>query len=269
MLYWRNETENYQKQKNKTKNYIHKTKKYIHNPKTKGSGIICCIPQEGNCPIECVDCFFQSGNSYLEPLDENLPNMPSLEEVGHRVVRVNDGNDSNNKKELVMEACRQYPLKFYNTSVPENIELFDAPVVLTINPGKKTDRDVVLLKKIPNNLMFVRVRVNTWNLGLVDKAVDYYASRNKVPVILTFMAYNSMSPEYRKDYVFRKRTLNSYWAITTKAWKEIMELNRHNIYVYSCGKIEGEKGETDCARCGNCIREFFVTKERMLSSGAR
>ena len=52
---------------------------YIENPKTKGSGIITCIPQEGICPMKCDDCFFQSGRSYLEPLDINLPNMPDLE----------------------------------------------------------------------------------------------------------------------------------------------------------------------------------------------
>jgi len=77
---------------------------YIENPKTKGSGIICCIPQAGECPIHCDDCFFQSGRSYLEPLDVNLPNLPSKEESQGRVVRVNDGNDSNNDREAVMAA---------------------------------------------------------------------------------------------------------------------------------------------------------------------
>jgi hypothetical protein len=67
---------------------------YIYNPKTKGSGIICCIPQTGTCPNKCEDCFFQSGRSYLEPLEQNLPNIPSLEQVGNQVVRINDGNVS-------------------------------------------------------------------------------------------------------------------------------------------------------------------------------
>jgi hypothetical protein len=39
---------------------------YIENPKTKGSGIVCAIPQPGVCPIGCEDCFFQSGRSFLE-----------------------------------------------------------------------------------------------------------------------------------------------------------------------------------------------------------
>lgn len=46
---------------------------WIWNPKCKGSGIITCIPQAGRCPNNCADCFFQSGRSYLEPLEENLP----------------------------------------------------------------------------------------------------------------------------------------------------------------------------------------------------
>ena len=75
---------------------------YHENPKTKGSGILCCIPHESTCPINCADCFFQSGRSYLEPLEDNLPNMPTAEQAKGKVVRVNDGNDSNLDKEMVM-----------------------------------------------------------------------------------------------------------------------------------------------------------------------
>jgi len=56
---------------------------YKENPKTKGSGIICCIPQTGICPQKCDDCFFQSGRSYLEPLVDNLPNMPDFDTSGN------------------------------------------------------------------------------------------------------------------------------------------------------------------------------------------
>lgn len=52
---------------------------YIENPKTKGSGIVCAIPQTGVCPIGCEDCFFQSDRSFLEPLDENLPSSGKKE----------------------------------------------------------------------------------------------------------------------------------------------------------------------------------------------
>jgi len=33
------------------------------------------------------------------------------------------------------------------------------------------------------------------------------------------------------------------------------------------GHIEGKEGGAKCERCGNCIREFFVTRERMREKG--
>jgi len=38
---------------------------------------------------------------------------------------------------------------------------------------------------------------------------------------------------------------------------------KYNKWVYSCGKIEGEKGTTACRHCGNCLREYFATCERI------
>lgn len=239
---------------------------YKENPKTKGSGIISCIPQKGTCPNKCEDCFFQSGRSYLEQLQENLPNMPTIKMAKGRVVRVNDGNDSNVQKDKVIFSTRRYPMKFYNTAIPKELDKFDAPVVLTLNPGMMTDKDVYLLDPIPKNLMFVRVRINTWNLDLVKKVVEYYSTR-EVPVVLTFMAYfgtaAAIPEEHKADYIFRQRTLNSYWAIITDAWEKVMARYKYNKWVYSCGKIEGEKGTTACRHCGNCLREYFATMERM------
>lgn len=239
---------------------------YKENPKTKGSGIWCAIPQRGTCPNQCEDCFFQSGRSYLEPLDENLPNMPPLSECQQKIIRVNDGNDSNNYRKLVVEAVKPYPMKFYNTSMPHLLSSFDAPVVLTLNPGERTDTDFHRVGNCPQ-LMFVRFRVNTWNLPLCKMAVQYYGDRS-TPIVLTFMAYfKGRIPDGHQDnYIYRKRTLNSYWAITTKAWREVMksfEDTPWEKWVYSCGKIEGERGTSACARCGNCVREYFVTMERI------
>lgn len=238
---------------------------YKENPKTKGSGILAAIPQGGTCPNQCEDCFFQSGRSYLEPLEENLPNMPDFRQTKHRIVRVNDGNDSNIEKEKVMKACQDYSMKFYNTAIPYDLKSFDAPVVLTVNPGKQTDLWAHLLEEpVPSNLMFVRMRTNTWNLPLTDIVISYY-SQLEVPIILTFMAYfnKNIPNDHKLNYIFRKRTLNSYWAITTKAWELIMARYKYNKWVYSCGKIEGERGTTSCRHCGNCIREYFATMERL------
>lgn len=239
---------------------------YKENPKTKGSGIICCIPQKGTCPNGCEDCYFQSGRSYLEPLEDNLPNMPTVEQVGHRIVRVNDGNDSNVDSQLVIGETDKYPLKFYNTAIPSGLTKFlYAPVVVTINPGTMTDKNFYrLVDPVLVNLMFVRFRTNMWNLNILNDAVAYYSER-EVPIVLTFMAY-FIKKDYQKmykNYIFRKRTLNSYWGITTKAWEMVMGNYRHNKWVYSCGKIEGEQGITACRHCGNCLREFFATMERM------
>lgn len=242
--------------------------RYTENPKTAGSGIVCCIPQTGNCPVGCADCFFQSGNSYLEPLAENLPNIPSLRQVGHKVVRVNDGNDSNVDRAEVIAQTSHFPLKFYNTSIPTDLEGFPGPVVLTVNPGQMTDRRFHDLRPIPRNLMFVRFRANTWNVALAELVVDHYARQHGVPVVMTFMAYHSVEsiPENRLDrscYAERVRTLNSYWAITTDAWRKVMGEFQDDPLVYSCGVIEGEKGTTKCKHCGNCLREFFSTMERL------
>jgi len=238
---------------------------YIENPKMKGSGILACIPQREICPMNCEDCFFQSGRSYLEPLEENLPNIPPPDLAQGRLVRINDGNDSNHLRPSVTQVAAQFPMRFYNTSIPKDLEGFDAPVVLTVNPAQRTDGTPVLLREIPRNLMFVRVRTNTWNLdGTVEPAVRHYTER-EVPIILTFMAYytGQIPDSHEADYIFRKRTLNDYWAITTAAWERVMSRYRYNRWVYSCGKIEGEKGVTSCRHCGNCLREYFATMERM------
>jgi hypothetical protein len=238
---------------------------YIPNPKVQGSGVVCCIPQTGRCPNKCEDCFFQSGRSYLEPLDKNLPNMPSLEDARGRIVRVNDGNDSNVNRKLVMESVKQYSQKFYNTAIPKGLCGFNAPVVLTLNPGLMTDKEWHKVDPIPKNLMMVRFRANMWNLHLLDEAVKYYTG-HEVPVIITTMAYYDHNPNMKDgDYIHRKRTLNEYYAITTSSWRNIMKRYEDNLFVYSCGKIEGEKGKTGCRYCGNCLREYFATMERMIN----
>lgn len=180
-----------------------------------------------------------------------------------RIVRVNDGNDSNVEPELVNEVSKVFPFKFYNTSIATKKQNPKVPYVLTVNPDPITETYFTHLDPIPKNLMFVRARVNMWNLDLIDLIVAYYTERN-VPVILTFMAYftTKIPKPYEHYYIFRKRTLNDYWAITTEAWELVMNRYKHNKWVHSCG-TDGEKGDTHCRFCGNCIREYFATLDRM------
>ncbi len=250
-----------------------------YNPKTRGSGIITCIPQTGLCPNNCKDCFFQSGRSYLEPLVDNLPHIPSRELAAGRVVRVNDGHDSNIQRDVVEETVRTmgYRDYFFNTALPVDLVGFSGPVVLTVNPGfgpgnkDMTDSAWHKLEEPPANLMFVRARVNAWNACLVADIVDYYTSRN-IPVMFTFMAYHdkkSIPFDWRYCYIYRKRTTNPYWAITTEAWSTEMSRYRYHHLVYSCGKVEGEIGSKGCVRCGNCLREYYAAKERLREQGVQ
>lgn len=242
-------------------------KEWIWNPKTKGSGIITCIPQEGICPNKCADCFFQSGRSYLEPLEKNLPHVPSKWRTGGRIVRINDGNDSNVKRGMVEECAKQFKDYFFNTAIVIKLGEFSAPVVLTINPGKMTDEKFYELLEIPDNLMFVRVRTNTWNFEeVVNPVVDYYTKRGVV-VVLTFMAYYTTKiPEgHERCYEWKKRTLNSYWVLKQGYVDGIMQQFKKNPYVYSCGI----KGRHECLFCGNCIREYYNAKERLAGTKKR
>jgi len=235
--------------------------KYIENPKTKGSGIICCIPQRGICPVKCPDCFFQSGRSYLKPLNRNLPNMPSLEEVGDRIVRVNDGNDSNNQRELVLRMTAPYQRKFFNTSMPIDLAGFRDPVVLTDNPGTMTDTDAHFVDLVPPNLMFVRFRVNLWNLEICDRVVEYYTSRG-VPVVLTAMAYyrKKVVAGHEDDYVFKRRTLNSYHVLKPEAAAKIMARYAANPLVFSCGTT---LIDYPCRNCNKCELLYYRTMRRL------
>lgn len=230
---------------------------YTENPKTEGSGIVCAIPQRGTCPHRCADCFFQSGRSYLEPLAENLPNMPPPDVTAGRVVRVNDGNDSNVNRKLVEAATAHYPDRFYNTSLPRLG--FPAPAVLTVNPGEMTDVDFYRNHLEPG-LMFVRVRVNAWNRRtVVPAAVRHYRSLG-ASIALTFMAYftEAVPKSHTADYVWRSRTLNSYWCLRESTWRSIMREYPYST-VWSCSG----PGPSLCRHCGACLREYYAAKERM------
>ena len=165
------------------------------NPKQDGTSLFDCIPQIGPCPIDCNQCFYNRPGAYYMPIDR--PHVPTPEEVGDDIVRMNCGNDSNNHRDLVIETATRYRRYFFNTSIPRFD--FPGPVVLTANPKEEQESSYAM----PNwhgddwhspapNLMFVRLRTSATNLRLVDRAVATWTAA-KVPCVITFMAYYDTS----------------------------------------------------------------------------
>lgn len=222
------------------------------NPKLAGTKIIDVIPQAGKCPMDCLECFYNEG--FYRPLE---PLIVSLEEAKGKIVRVNTGHDSNIQKDLVLRVTEKYKDKFYNTSIPRFD--FPGPVVFTCN-CRDTDFTFIKAKNV-SNLMFVRVRVDTWNITrIVDPAVEYYTKRG-VPVVLTFMRYREKKNVKKiKDYYFGKNILNPYWKIKPEAWQRIMDRYKDNELVFSCGSPKS----SFCKDCGNCQGLYLKkTKEEV------
>jgi hypothetical protein len=220
------------------------------NPKLAGSSIVACRPQVGPCLGNCADCFFKGGRYYEDINVAHIPD-PLWVNSNHLLVRMNDGNDSNYERDLVMAVARKYARVFFNTRVPR-IDFDDiGPVVFTVN-GEDTDLTAVCLTGDLGALMTVRVRVNTWNLPLVRQVIDWYLPR-KIPVRLTYMAYYQESVREPDNYEWRKRTLNSYWCIQPEVRARIeRELGYDDEMIHACTKAGGE----GCRDCGKCLKIY-------------
>ena len=171
--------------------------------------------------------------------------------MGKDIVRVNCGHDSNINKREVFKKTKKYKYKFYNTSIM-NFN-FPDPFVWTANPKE----EVPFVDKIPNNLMFVRLRVSSTNLWHIGNAVRTYASFYQVPVVLTFMAYYNEEPIDKKNYEWQVRHINSYWCPKKKFMKEVLqEMKRYGKrLVTMCGTLESRY----CKDCRNCERYYWQT----------
>lgn len=222
-------------------------KTYESNPKLIGSNIIDCIPQVGKCPNYCKECYFNV-QGFFWP--KNKPLIPSLEEVGDKIVRVNSGNDSNNQRDLVIQSTSQYEKKFYNTSIPKFN--FPGPVVFTCN----RDDDHADIVDDSSNIMMVRFRSTPWNQGLLSNVVQHYVGEKQVPVTITYMRFRNMNNiprEYHKMYDVRIHVVNS-WAILKpqyqvglSSWYRI-ENDENKGMVGTCGTPESSL----CKDCGRC-----------------
>jgi len=229
------------------------------NPKQEGSELFDCIPQEGKCSIGCNQCFFnRPGAFYTE-----VPSVPTPEEVGDGVVRMNTGNDSNNQRDLVIETAQQYKHAFYNTSLPRFD--FPGPVVFTAN-GRE-EKPAHLIDPVPDNVMFVRLRVSGTNIPHIDAAVDHYTLAH-VPVVLTFMAYYDQAPNVTRTelwlpteecYVWKVRHINSYWCPTPEFMRAVLDRYYGNRFVSMCGSIDTPY----CRACRNCETYYYQTAKRL------
>jgi len=222
----------------------------MNNPKLEGSNIIDCIPQTGPCPGGCIGCFYTKD----EPL------IPTVEEVGDKIVRTNSGHDSNRQKKLVLDVTAEYPRKFYNTSLM-NFD-FPGPVVFTAN-ATDTDHSVFLVRReLCENLMFVRVRTNTWNLPLLEAACHHYTV-NGIPVVITFMRYRDMRhipPGAWPSYSSEKHIINEWYRLHASLREYIFShfRQKYGDLVRMCGTIESSY----CRDCGNCEEFYWRATDR-------
>ena len=91
------------------------------NPKLEGSGIIDAIPQCGPCPNNCPECFYNREEFFT---DKTRPYLPTVDEVGDRIVRMN------------------YPiLKSWGFLALSHIEIFD-PYLLLYSKNTRTEAQI-------------------------------------------------------------------------------------------------------------------------------
>ena len=246
------------------------------NPKQEGSNLWDCKTQVGNCPMNCNQCFANRPGAVYIPMDEQI--LPSPEEVGDGIVRANCLHDSNFGREELVEHCKQYKKVFYNTSIPKFD--FPGPVVFTAN-AKEEEIGWFLpdaSTPVPDNLMFVRLRVSASNLRLIDEQVSYWARTLRVPVVLTFMAYYDQEPpgcihmddpgttvqlffirdEQGKDvlaYTWKKRHINSYYCATAEFMAYVIKRMKKiaGRLVTICGTLDSNY----CRDCRNCEVYYY------------
>jgi len=224
----------------------------MENPKLKGSNIIDCIPQAGECPVKCAECFYNGGRFYRSLAE---PLLPTSEEAEGKIVRVNSGHDSNLERAQVLDATAGYTHCFFNTSIPRFD--FPHPVVFTCNGSR------LFLVPTPANVMFVRVRTCSWNLDDVDRAVEHYRIKHGREIVLTFMRYydrhSVLEPE---DYEWRPSILNSYWCPRPEMIVRVL-----SRYKGTGVRMCGTPTSSLCTDCRNCELLYWPCL-RAQTSGA-
>tara|TARA_Y100000310_G_C20563218_1_gene754122 strand:- start:11 stop:733 length:723 start_codon:yes stop_codon:yes gene_type:complete len=232
------------------------------NPKIRNTNMITARPQGDDCPLECSECFYNSDNYYE---DKSTASMPSVEESKEKIVKVNDGHDSNIDSDRVISTTSRYKDKFYNTSI--GTLFFKKPTILTIN-GKDTDETYIETRDIRgdlNTLMAIRFRVNLWNIGLCEDAINTYRGDGiGAPFLLTDMRYNniaSIPKEFRKWYEYKEHISNSYYSLNKKGLDILFTYLMRYFNVYWCGNPFTKS--TLCEDCFLCEHFYIVCKSKI------
>lgn len=192
--------------------------------------------------------------------------IPSVKEVGDGIVRMNALHDSNIQKELVLKTAAKYEHVFFNTSI-DNFD-FPGPVVWTAN---RIENMLPKLIEPPANLMFVRLKVTPFNLGLLAEGVKHYARLHLVPVVLTFMRYYDLEALSGVDRCFangrsscyekRKHIINEYWCPIRKFKAQALYIMKKigGRLVTMCGTLDSDM----CKDCLNCEHYYRTTIKHM------
>lgn len=225
------------------------------NPKLIKSNLIDCIPQTGECPNQCSECFYNGGR-FFRTLD--APLIPTLKDASGKIVRMNSGHDSNLQRDLVIKTASQYEHVFFNTSIPRFN--FPGPVVFTAN-RQCPENKVHLIKNPPKNLMFVRVRVSSWDMDTPSQIIMNYWLTYRIPVVFTFMRYydDGLIPiDYLKDYEWKEHIINDYWCPKPETMMRVMEEFK-GLDVLMCGTLHSSL----CRDCRNCEFLYWDCLRRM------
>ena len=222
---------------------------WLPNPKQAGSRICDCVPLPGPCPNNCPDCYYNRPGAFYASLDQ--PIFPSPRHARNKVVRVNSGGDSNYQRNYVIKSTSCYPHRFFNTSRPDLGLDFPEPVVVTVNPKNFTDWFYAI--SAVENIMFVRVKITSWNYDLTEDAIQHYTSLN-IPVVLTDMRFYTESLVLEHDdYEYRTHVKNPYWCLKHDIWRQTWAQYVTNPLVFSCGSPKSPY----CRDCENCWELYW------------
>ncbi len=234
----------------------------MKNPKLEGSNLFDCKSQEGLCPRNCNQCYYNHLGEENDLVKFGYsPMLKDVEENG--IVRVNSMHDSNLNRKDAIAHSQSFKRRFFNTSIP-NFD-FPDPVVYTANCSEeeKVILDFMRVKDF-HKIMFVRLRVSSTNIEHVRMATGVMLSYSDLNIVWTMMKYYSKDalPKLNRGYYELKKVLKHDRYTPTRKFKEDIQIliNKFDSRRLAlCGTIFSEL----CKDCRNCETYYYQTKKRM------